>query len=240
MKALVLATVLATVLAGTAAAAEPVRLGTEGAYPPYNFLDAKGAPQGIDIDIGDEICARLALDCIWVLNDWETLIPNLQAGTFDAILATMSSTPERRALVDFTQGYEPPPDPAVLVGQQSFIDVESAVIAVQAGTTHEAHLVARGRKVQPHPTARAAFDAMMDGQADLVFGGPSFLEPLVFRTSRYVTIVAREALDAGPASIAFRKGDPLRDRFDAALGAMKQDGSLAAIRARWLPERTDL
>ena len=66
-----------------AALAREVRIGTEGAFPPYTFEDRAGVLRGFDIDLGEEICRRAALRCEWVVNDWETILPGLLAGKYD-------------------------------------------------------------------------------------------------------------------------------------------------------------
>ncbi len=232
---------LACLLIAPAAGAETLRIGTEPFYPPYTSLTADGAPQGLDIDLGEAICDRLRADCLWVMRDFDSLIPALANGEFDMVIAALGPTSARRETVDFSQPYEPPPAPSVFAGRSGFIDIDRARIAVQSGTIHETHLRDRGRAVVPYPTMEEAFDAMMAGEADLVFAAKSYLEPKVFRTGRTVVIVAREALDdGGAASIAFAKGDSLRGRVDTILSGMIEDGSLDAIRARWLPPETDL
>jgi polar amino acid transport system substrate-binding protein len=70
-----------------------VRLGTEGALPPWNFLDAAGNVTGFDIDVGNELCARAGLDCEWIVNNSDTMIPDLKARKFDAIVSAMDRTP---------------------------------------------------------------------------------------------------------------------------------------------------
>ena len=236
MKALLLSLMLAT-----PATAQQLRLGTEGAYPPYTFLSESGILQGIDIDLGNEICARIGAECTWVINEWATIIDNLLAGDYDAILAAMSETPERAERVLFTQPYEAPPGPSVFVGTRHSTDPETAMIAVQADTIQEAHLRQTGRKVQPYPTAAAALAAVLDGSADLVFGSGAFLEPRVFGTGQPLVIVGREQIEASSSAIALRKEDTaLAARFDAAIDDMKSDGSLIAILIKWLPAETDL
>ena len=64
-------------IASTAFAADTIRLGTEGAYPPYNFLNDKGEVDGLEREIGDEACKRAGLTCTWVTNDWDSIIPCL-------------------------------------------------------------------------------------------------------------------------------------------------------------------
>src|SRR5690606_31512748 len=77
-------------LAVTAAQAAPVRIATEGAYAPFNFVDDNGELAGFDVAVGNEICKRAELECVWVKNDWDSIIPNLVSGNSDAIMAGMS------------------------------------------------------------------------------------------------------------------------------------------------------
>jgi octopine/nopaline transport system substrate-binding protein len=87
----------------------PVRVATEGAYPPYNMLDPAGNLIGYDIDVMREICARAKIECAITAQAWDGIIPGLQAGKYDAIIAGMSITEERRRAVDFTQSYATTP-----------------------------------------------------------------------------------------------------------------------------------
>ena len=220
--------------------AEPLLIGTEGAYPPYTFLTEAGEPQGLDIDLGNEVCARLETRCEWTVRPWADLLDGVVAGHYRVAIAAIADTPARREKVDFTRPYEPDPSPSIFVGWEAFADPDTSVIAVQAGTIHEDHLRETGRDLRPYPTARAAFDAMHAGETDLVFGSPAFLEGLVFRSSRALQIVAREQLGVGASAIAVAKGDPLRDRIDAVLREMIDDGTLDALRRRWLPDTEDI
>jgi polar amino acid transport system substrate-binding protein len=107
MKKLILAGAILALGTGLAAA-QTVRLGTEGAYPPFNFIDDSGEVAGFERDLGDELCKRAALTCEWVTNEWDSIIPNLQSGNYDVIIAGMSITDERQEVIDFTQNYYPP------------------------------------------------------------------------------------------------------------------------------------
>ena len=88
-----------------AAMAQTVRMGTEGAYPPYNFINDAGEVDGFERELGDELCKRAELTCEWVKNDWDSIIPNLVSGNYDVIIAGMSITDERDEVIDFTQPY---------------------------------------------------------------------------------------------------------------------------------------
>ncbi len=87
---------------------EPVRLATEGTYHPFNFINDDGEIDGLERELGDELCRRAELECQWVLNDWESMIPDLVAEEFDAIIAGMSITAKRDETIDFTEPYYPP------------------------------------------------------------------------------------------------------------------------------------
>ena len=91
---------------------ERVRMGTEGAYEPYNFINDAGEVDGFERELGDELCRRADLECTWVTNEWDTIIPNLLDDQYDTIMAGMSITEERDEVIDFTQPYFPP-SPAV-------------------------------------------------------------------------------------------------------------------------------
>ena len=108
MKHLILGTA-ALALSASLAWADTVRMGTEGAYPPYNFINDAGEIDGFEREVGDELCKRAGLTCEWVKNDWDSIIPNLVSGNYDTIIAGMSITDERDEVIDFTQDYYPPP-----------------------------------------------------------------------------------------------------------------------------------
>ena len=85
--------------------AKSIRIGTEGAYPPWNNLNSAGELEGAEIDFGNEACARMGVECEWVTQDWDGIIPALLQGKYDIIIAGMSITEERKEKVNFTTGY---------------------------------------------------------------------------------------------------------------------------------------
>ncbi len=89
----------------TIANSKSIRIGTEGAYPPWNNLNAAGELEGAEIDFGNEACKRMGVDCEWVTQDWDGIIPALLNGKYDIIIAGMSITEERKEKVNFTNGY---------------------------------------------------------------------------------------------------------------------------------------
>ena len=97
----------AALLSGQADAKEwkTVNLGTEGAFPPWNATKADGALEGFEIDLMKDVCARMKVECKWVVQSWEGIIPALQAGKFDAIVSGMSATPKREEVIAFSDPY---------------------------------------------------------------------------------------------------------------------------------------
>ncbi len=85
--------------------AKSIRIGTEGAYPPWNNINSAGELEGAEIEFGNEACKRMNVECEWVTQDWDGIIPALLNGKYDIIIAGMSITEERKQKVNFTRGY---------------------------------------------------------------------------------------------------------------------------------------
>ena len=102
-------TILASLLIIGNVYADKVRIGTEGAYPPWNDTDPSGALVGFEIDLAKELCTILKHECVIVPQDWDGMIPALLMRKFDVIMAGMSITPEREKTITFSQGYATEP-----------------------------------------------------------------------------------------------------------------------------------
>jgi octopine/nopaline transport system substrate-binding protein len=86
-----------------------VVIGMEGAYEPYNMTDPSGKIVGFEPDVAMDLCARMKVDCKIIAQDWDGMIPGLQAGKFDVIMDGMSITEERKKSIDFTNPYSATP-----------------------------------------------------------------------------------------------------------------------------------
>ncbi|MCB1620983.1 MAG: transporter substrate-binding domain-containing protein [Thiothrix sp.] len=90
-------------------AQDTLRIATEGAYAPWNFVNDEGKLAGFEVDLGNELCKRLEAKCEFIQNEWDSIIPNLIAGNYDAIMAGMSITDERLEVIDFSRSYATTP-----------------------------------------------------------------------------------------------------------------------------------
>lgn len=235
MKTLILTTALALV-AGAALAQDVIRLGTEGAYPPYNFINDAGEIDGFEREFGDEICTRAGLTCEWVTNEWDSIIPNLVSGNYDVIIAGMSITDEREAVLDFSQDYYPP-TPSAYVGASDAVDVTTGVISAQVSTIQAAHVAESGATLMEFASPEETIQAVRDGEADAVFADYDYLLPVVEASGGELMFVGDRVPLGGGVGMGFRDSDDaLRETFDTVITEMKADGTLNAMLVKWFGE----
>ncbi|MCB1334065.1 MAG: transporter substrate-binding domain-containing protein [Roseivivax sp.] len=237
MKSILLGTAALALTASMALAASHgavVRMGTEGAYPPYNFINDKGEVDGFERELGDELCKRAELTCEWVTNEWDSIIPNLVAGNYDVIIAGMSITAERDAVIDFTQNYTQPDPSAYLVAPgNEGLDVSKAVIAAQAATIQASFVASNGATLVEFATPEETISAVRNGEADAVLADKAYLDP-IDAESEDLVMLERTELIGGGVGMGLRESDgELKAKFDAAIQSMKDDGTLNALIAKW-------
>lgn len=234
MKRILLGTVALGLSVTFVHAQDVVRMGTEGAYPPFNFINDDGDVDGFDIDVGNELCARAELTCEWVTNDWDSIIPNLVSGNYDTIMAGMSITDERDSVIDFTQNYLRP-EPSAYLALSDEVDLEGGVIAAQTGTIQAGHVAETGAVLVEFPTPDDTVAAVRNGEVDAVLADKSFLRPIADQGGD-LRIVGEDVFLGNGIGVGLRESDPeLRDTLDAAIQSMKDDGSLNALIEKWLP-----
>jgi polar amino acid transport system substrate-binding protein len=232
MKKLALTAAVLALTAGVAFA-QTVRMGTEGAYPPYNFINDAGQVDGFERELGDELCARAELTCEWVTNDWDSIIPNLQSGNYDTIIAGMSITDERDQVIDFTQNYIPPASSAY-AALSADVDVSSGVIAAQTATIQAGHVAESGATLVEFATPDETVAAVRNGEADAVFADKDFLVPIVAESGGALVWAGEEVQLGGGVGMGIRESDTeLKAKFDAAIQSMKDDGTLNPLIKKW-------
>jgi polar amino acid transport system substrate-binding protein len=234
MKSILLGAAALALSAGFAIAAghATVRMGTEGAYPPWNFINDSGNVDGFERELGDELCARAELTCEWVTNEWDSIIPNLVSGNYDTIIAGMSITAERDEVIDFTQPYTPP-DPSTYAALSDRVDLEGGVIAAQTGTIQAGFIAESGATLVEFASPDETIAAVMNGEADAVLADDSFIKTAIEANSDLMIVGPPVSLGGG-VGMGLRESDTeLKAKFDAAIQSMKDDGSLNALVAKW-------
>jgi polar amino acid transport system substrate-binding protein len=250
IKMLAAAAVALSLAAGAASAEwKKVRIGTEGAYPPYNFIDSAGQLQGFDIDIAKALCEKMKVECEFVAQDWDGMIPALLAKKYDAIVASMSITEERKKKVDFTEKY-------YNVGAKFIVRKDGGItettpeamkgktIGAQSATIHANYLeeVYKDSEIKLYGTQDEANADLAAGRLDAGLAdavalwewsektedgkccqliGPFYNDPKWF------------GLGAG---IAVRKEDQdLKDMLNKAIKEIRQDGTYKKINDKFFP-----
>ncbi len=239
MKKIILAASFALALSGVANA-QTVRLGTEGAYAPWNFIGDDGKLAGFEIELGNELCKRAELECEWVVNEWDSIIPNLIAGNYDAIIAGMSITDERKKSIDFTQDYYPPDPSRYAMAADANIDfgkLSGIKIGVQGATIQAAYVeenFAADNTILSYETADQSIADLMAGNVDVVLADGAFLEPIVEASGGKLKFAGPDVMIGGGVGMGLRKeDDELEAKFNAAIDSVKKDGTLDKLIAKW-------
>jgi arginine/ornithine transport system substrate-binding protein len=237
------------VLHTPAQAQDKVRIATEGAYAPFNFKAPDGTLEGFDVDIAKALCDRAHLDCTIVAQDWDGIIPGLLAKKYDAIVASMSITEERRKKVDFTDKYYQ--TPARFVERKgadiavSKEGLKGRVIGAQRSTIHAQYLqdnYADVATIKLYDSQQSADRDLAAGRLDLVLADSivlldGFLDKAEGRDFEFVGPELKDPKWFGEGvGIALRPGDAkLKDALDKALAEIRKDGTYDKIDAKYFP-----
>lgn len=202
-----------------AEAADPervLRIATEGAYPPFNYVDDDGALAGFDVDIAWALCAVIEVDCVLVAEPWNSIIDGLVEQRYDAIVASMSVTEERKRQVAFTDKYYSTPMRFV-AKRDSFLRMEEVTeqaIGAQAETTSFDYL----QDGHPFGENLHAFETMEEAYAALLAG-----EVAAVLTD---SLVAWDFLKSDPGQAFSFVGDPIYTDTEIAIAVRKEDEAL--------------
>ncbi|MDJ1007946.1 MAG: transporter substrate-binding domain-containing protein [Paracoccaceae bacterium] len=232
MNKLILTAAALALVAGPSLAQDVVRMGTEGAYPPWNLINDDGEIDGFERELGDELCLRADLTCEWVKNDWDSIIPNLVSGNYDVIIAGMSITDERDEVIDFTQAYTPP-DPSLYMALSDGVDLMGGVIAAQTGTIQAGYVAESGATLVEFATPDETVAAVKNGEVDAVLADSSFIQTAIDADPAFMVVGDPVSLGGG-VGMGIRESDgELKAKFDAAITSMKEDGSLNELIEKW-------
>ena len=215
---------------------DTVTIATTGNYHPFNFINDDGEIGGLERELGDELCSRADLECEWVLNDWETMIPDLVAKEFDIILAGMSITEKREELIDFTEAYYPP-TPSVYVARTGAGDeAAEGRIGVAPNTIYSDYFTELGRPFVSLDGSVDSVDAVLNDEVDAVLVDHGYgVEKLAEYEGQLAIVGPPVLLDRG-LGMGVHKDSELKGRLDEALASMETDGTLNALILKWVGE----
>ncbi|PKH24312.1 arginine ABC transporter substrate-binding protein [Enterobacterales bacterium CwR94] len=243
MKKLLLAGLLAG-MAFTAQAAETIRFASSATYPPFESLDGNNQIVGFDIDLAKALCANMQANCTFTNNPFDSLIPALKFRRFDAVISGMDITPERSKQVTFTAPYYA--NSAVVIAQKgkfsSLEQLKGKRIGMENGTTHQKFMQDK------HPeVVTVAYDSYQNAILDLknnrldgVFGDTAVVNEWL-KTNPGLGTVGEHVTDAQyfgtGLGIAVRPDNTaLLEKLNAALTAIKADGTYQKINQKWFPQ----
>lgn len=237
---------LATLLSCGAVQAQPLRIGVEGAYPPFSAKSADGALTGFDIDIAKEICKKLNRECVLVEQEFDGMIPALMVKKYDAIVASLSITDERKKKVDFTNKYYAASAVMVAKGDAKFQRTAEGLkgknLGVLRGTVHQctAEKLYPGAALKLYNTQDQVFQDLASGRLDAeISDAIQAKEAFLDKPMGKGFAVMGEKIDdpkcqGDGIGIAVRKKDTaLRDAMNQAILDMRADGSYKKINDKY-------
>ncbi|MGQ7249353.1 transporter substrate-binding domain-containing protein [Halomonas sp. V046] len=243
------ATLLTTSAANAADEPRQVRLAVDVPYPPFEYRTADGELAGFEIDLGNELCQRANLDCEWIVQGWDGIIPGLLARKYDAILSSMRITEARERQVRFSEPYAMSPKVWVArkgaeLDPEAPETLEGKTVGVQRGTTQDTYITQRFDDIVTVRRYATADDVALDMESqrlDLAFiNYPVAIDSLAINDpdSDFTQVGERinspESIFGRGNAIAVRPRDEaLAERFNAALDEVYADGTFERLMTQY-------
>jgi polar amino acid transport system substrate-binding protein len=254
MKKALLVTLQACVLAAiasSAVAADKLVFGIAlEPYPPFSFKSGKGDWSGFEPEMITAVCARMQADCTLNEMSWDGLIPALKSQQVDVVLNSLSITPERQQVIDFTQPYFF--TRALWIGESALPleatpeGLKGKIIGVQGSTTHSAFVkkyYGATSTIRYYNDQDDILSDLRSGRIDIMLGDQLVVEPLLDQPENSMLaskgVAPLDPLFGEGVGAGVRKGnDALRERLNVALQALRDDGTYQKIQQRYF--KTDI
>lgn len=223
-----------------------VRIAVEGVYPPFNYYE-NGKLTGFDVEIAAAMCESMKVECEWVTQDWDGMIPGLVAGKFDAIVASMRNTEERSKVISFSDKYYATPAVFMTYKGSGITDVSpealaGKVIGVQSATVQQVFLEKKYPKSELRTYAKAE-DANADlaaNRVDVVLNDKVLLAAWIEQAPdgsccELIGPDLNDPADWGPGmSVAVRQdSNKLREMFNAAIADIRANGTYQKVNDKY-------
>jgi polar amino acid transport system substrate-binding protein len=225
-----------------------IRIGTEGAYAPFNYFDSAGQLRGLDIDIVQALCARIQATCEFITMQQEGLVLALQENRVDAVATGWSITEKRKKIMDFTDKYYTNyrrffSCPGHVVADTSPEGLKGRPVGTQGGTASDDYLEAyyKSADLRLYKSMDEAYQDLGAGRLDAIFAGEATSYAFAQTAAgKGCTFAGERAINAkifgSGVGIALRKTDTdLRDKLNAALKQILADGTYETITKKYFP-----
>jgi len=218
-----------------------IRIGTEGAFPPFNYFDERNQLTGFEVDLGNAIAERLGLKPRWIAQSFDTLLIQLNQGRFDFVIASHGITEERAKAVDFTNPHYC--TGGVIVsrkgGPRTAKDLQGKVVGVQVGTTYmeAAQKIPGIKEVRTYQRDPDALQDLLAGRIDAWITDRFVAKEAIKERKLENTLQVGELVFQERVAMAVAKGNKsLLDALNRALAELMQDGTYARISQKWFGE----
>ncbi|MBS0523517.1 MAG: transporter substrate-binding domain-containing protein [Proteobacteria bacterium] len=225
-----------------------ITVATEGAYPPFNYLDRKGLPAGFEMDLAQEICERMKAECEFVADKWDNLVPGLLDKKYDIVMSSLEVNSERRRRLGLSRRYYLSPGAFIAAKGQPFDGPPALLrnkrIGVQKDSTHSDWLdksFRRSAQIKRYPTVNDALAALAKDEVDAVFGDKVQLWLWSKKPEgQCCEIMGQDIKDTQTLGIGVsagirREDIKLREAFNKALSEIIGDGTYKQINAKYFP-----
>lgn len=218
-----------------------IRIGTEGAFPPFNYFDAKNQLTGFEIDLGNALAKKLGLKATWITQAFDTLLIQLNQGRFDFVIASHGITEERAKAVDFTNPHYCTGGVIVAKkgGPKTAKDLQGKVVGVQLGTTYmeAAQKIPGVKGVRTYQKDPDALQDLLAGRLDAWITDRFVAKEAIKERKLEGTLQLGELVFQEKVAMAVAKGNKsVLEALNRALADLMKDGTYAQISKKWFDE----
>ena len=236
----------AGLLSSTAALAQDkLTIGTNPAYPPFEYKGENNELLGFDIDLMNELCTVMEKECVFSEQEFDALIPNLRLRRYDAVISGMDITEERAKQLAFSEPYYQNYSIYITTKDKadSIQNVEDVKIGVLSGSTHQQYIrdTYKGANVSVYPQFPAAMSDLTLGRVDVVFGDGEVVNDYMKENDKFV-VVGEKVTDPkyfgqGLGIGVGQRNKALLEEINTALKTIQENGKYDEIYSKWFEQQ---
>jgi cystine transport system substrate-binding protein len=215
-----------------------MKVGFEGTYPPFNFLNEQKQLDGFDVDVSNEIAKRLGVKAEFVTTQFDALIGGLEADKWDIVIAQMSITDKRKQQVDFTDPYVITGGVIIIrqdeSGYTTLADLKGKKVGAGSGTTFEEVAKKAGADVKTYKSVNEYVQDLQNKRLDAIINDKITMGYLIKSKSLPLKISSTDLVSQDVIGMAVKKDNAdFVAAVNKALTDMKSDGTYKTIYLKW-------